>query len=335
MLDGVNDMMDLQFRVIQREDLMLTFDEPLDTAVLTELHNLEGVTRVEPFRSVAARLHFNQLSEEVAIQGLDPDARLRRLIAGNGRPFPLPANGLVLSAILAERLGVGVGDRIAVDVLEGRRVSANVLVAGVVEDYMGMSATLSLPSLHALVQGPEVVSGAFLEVEEVTMDALNRYLKRLPAIAGVASPESMLVSFEKQLNDSLYIVTTLLIAFASVIAVGVIYNGARISLSERGHELASLRVMGFRRREAAVLLLGEQAIVTALAIPLGWFIGYWLAFAISQSLESEAYRLPFVVGSKSYLWSGLTTAAAAVFSGLLIRHRINRLDLIEVLKTRE
>ncbi len=145
----------------------------------------------------------------------------------------------------------------------------------------------------------------------------------------------MLASFQKQMDESLYIVIVLLIGFASVIAVGVIYNGARISLSERGRELASLRVMGFRRNEATTLLLGEQAVITLLAIPIGWTLGYALAYTVTESIQSDTYRLPFIVSTSSYAASALITILAALFSGLLVRRRVDRLDLIEVLKTRE
>ncbi|NND91896.1 MAG: FtsX-like permease family protein [Granulosicoccus sp.] len=335
MLDSIRFMMDLQFNVIQREDLMLVFDEFLDAEVLRDLENIDGVTRVEPYRSVPARLRNEHLREKVSLQGLAPDARLRRLVAGSGQVQPVPDAGLVLSATLAKKLRVAPGDYLSVEVLEGRRVQRSVLVSGVVTDFMGTSGSMSLNRLHALVQGPEMVSGAFLAVEDQALNRVNRYLKGLPAIASVTSPKSMYDSFQKQMDDSLYIGIAFLIAFASVIAIGVIYNGARISLSERGREMASLRVMGFRRREAVILLLGEQAVITVIAIPVGWFIGYWLAFGVASSIGSDAYRLPFVVGPASFIWSAVATCGAAVFSGFLIRHRLNRLDLVEVLKTRE
>jgi len=334
-LDGVNFMMNLQFEVIQREDLMLGFDENLDDEVVSELARIAGVTRVEPFRHVPTRLRNGHLYEEVVLQGIDPDAQLRRVVAGDGRPYPLPAEGLVLSAILAERLQVHVGDRLQVEVREGQRQKTDVLVSGVVEDFMSLSGTMSLPLLHRLAQGPAQLTGAYLQVDANSIESVNRYLKDLPEIASVTSPTSMLASFRKQMSETLYVSTSLLIGFASVIATGVIYNGARISLSERGRELASLRVMGFRRSEAVALLLGEQAIITLLAIPIGWFIGYWLSFGVVVSIENDTYRLPFLISHTSYLWSALVTVGAACLSGFLIRRRINRMDLIDVLKTRE
>lgn len=335
MFDGVRYMMDLQFRVIQREDLSVSFNEPRTASARYDFQNLAGVTRVEPYRSVPARLRFGHLEKETAIQGLDPDGRLRRVVDDTGRVHPLPAEGLVLSAILAQKLRVGVGDRLDVEMLDGLRRKDRVLVAGIVNDFLGVSAYMSHASLQRLAGGPDMVSGAYLSAPEDALPAIKRQLKTLPAIAGVASPSTMLESFQTQLADTLFIAVGFLLGFACVIAVAVIYNGARISLSERGRELASLRVMGFRRSEASVLLLGEQALITLLAIPLGWLMGYWLSFLVTTAMQSDTYRIPFIVNSPTYLLSAVIVIGAAVASAALVQRRINHLDLIAVLKTRE
>jgi putative ABC transport system permease protein len=336
MYDGVVYMMEQQFYKIQREDLMLTFNEPLDEAIYYDLRQLAGVSRVEMFRAVPARLRAGHRQREVSIQGMDPDGRLRRIVASSGENYPLPATGVVLSQRLAQKLGVASGDRIGVEILEGRRaLQHDLLVSGVVGDFMGLSAYMNQDSLARLVTGPRLASGAYLSVAEESRGDINKHLKNLPAVAGVTSPASMLVNFESQLADSLFIGIGFLVGFASVIAVGVIYNGARISLSERGRELASLRVMGFRRSEAAGLLLGEQALLTLLAIPLGWLMGYGLSYAVALSLQNDVYRVPFTVSTQTYLLSALITLLAACASGLIVRHRVDRLDLIAVLKTRE
>jgi putative ABC transport system permease protein len=154
-------------------------------------------------------------------------------------------------------------------------------------------------------------------------------------MAGVASPETMLTTFEEEMAKSLLVSSAFLLGFASVIAIGVIYNGARISLSERGRELASLRVMGFHRQEVAVLLLGEQAIVTLLAIPIGCFVGYGISGAIASGIETDAFRIPFIADPQTYLVASMLIIFAAVVSGLAVRRRLDKFDLVEVLKTRE
>lgn len=335
MFDGLDYVMDLQFRVTQREDLSLTFNRPLSASVAHAIERLPGVARVETFRAVPVRLGAGHRTRQVALTGLEADRRLRRVVAADGRLQPLPPRGLVMSALLASQLGVSAGDEVTVHVLEGTRRSATVPVTGVVEDYLGLSAYMRLDALHALTRGGRTIDGAYLAVAADAAPGLHARLKQLPVVASVDSPEQMLAAFQAQLADSLYISVFFLLGFSSVIAVAVIYNGARIGLSERGRELASLRVLGFTRGEVALLLLGEQALVTLLAIPLGCLIGYGFATAVAAGLQTDAYRFPLLVSARTYFLASALTALAAVASGWIVRRRLNRLDLIAVLKTRE
>jgi len=335
MFDGVDYMMDLQFRVAQREDLSLTFNEPLSLSVRHDLAHLPGVTRVEPFRSVPVRLRAGHREKEVGITGVEPDARLRRIVTADGQAQTLPPRGIVLSALLADELSIDPGDTVVVEVLEGARRSERVAVAGVVDDFLGLSAYMRLDALHRMTRGGRALSGAYLAVQPQARADLNAYLKQVPVVASVASPAQMLESFQTQLADTLFIGIFFLLGFSGVIAVAVIYNGARIGLSERGRELASLRVLGFSRAEVALLLLGEQALITLLAIPLGCALGYALSAAVAAGLQNETYRIPMIVSARTYLFASALTVVAATASGWLVRRRLNRLDLIAVLKTRE
>jgi putative ABC transport system permease protein len=335
LFDGVAYVMDVQFRLAQREDLALTFNRPLSQAVRYDLAHLDGVTRVEPFRAVPVRLRAGHREREAAITGLAPGSRLRRLVTAGGGTQPIPPEGLVLSAFLADELGLAAGDRVTVEVLEGERRTARVRVAGVVEDFLGVSVTMSLDALHDLTRGGRAVSGAYLSVEPAARRALNARLKELPVVASVASPAQTLDAFETQLAEGFFISVFFIAMFSGVISVAVIYNGARVSLSERGRELASLRVLGFSRREVAVLLFGEQALTTLVGIPLGWGLGYVLAAAVTAGLQSETYRIPLIIAPATFAWAAVLTLGAALLSGLLVRRRLDRMDLIEVLKTRE
>lgn len=335
MYDGINYLMELQFQVIQREDLTVTFDENVNDSVRYDLEKLTGVSHVETFRTSAARLHYGHREEEVGIQGLEPGSRLRRIVNADGKILPVPTEGLIISDLLARRLGVAAGDRIRVEMLEGNRRLSELTINGVVEDFIGVAAYMSMESLGYLTRETSAVTGAYLLVDDDKMDQLSLELKAAPVIAGVESPALMLESFRQQLAESLLISIGFLTGFAGIIAVGVIYNGARISLSERGRELASLRVMGFHRREVATLLLGEQALITLLAIPIGWLIGYWLSYAVAVSLETDLYRVPFIVDPRTYLISAGIIILAALASGLIVKRRLDNIRIVDVLKTRE
>ncbi len=335
MFDGIGYMMDLQFRTAQREDLSVSFNRPLSPRARYDLAHLTGVQRVEPYRSVPVRLHAGQRDREAAITGLEPDTRLRQIVTVNGQTQPVPTEGLVISDLLADRLGVSTGDMLRVEVLEGARRTAEVPVAGIVGDLIGVSVYANMDTLERIAGGGPTLSGAYLQVDGSQRETLDSRLKELPAIASVASPQQMLDSFEEQLADSLYITIFFVLGFSGVIAVAVIYNGARIALSERGRELASLRVLGFTRNEVAVLLLGEQAISTILAIPLGWLVGFGLAGALTAGLQTETYRIPLIIHPQTYAVAALITVVAAMASGWIVRRKLDRMDLIEVLKTRE
>lgn len=335
MFDGVDHMMALQFRVIQRESFAVTFVRPVPASVEYSLERMSGVTRVELFRIVPARLRAGHRSREVGLQGLAPNSAMRRAVTSSGREQPLPSTGVVLNVLLAKRLHVAVGDTVRVELLEGARHTGTLVVSGLVEEYLGMSAFVTEAALRELAGGPQLATGAYLRVTDDAQGALLSHLKSLPAVAEVSSPRSMLADFQKQMAESLFIAVGFLLLFSGVIAVGVIYNGARVALSERSRELSSLRVIGMRKREVAWLLLGEQAGITLLAIPLGWLLGYAMSFAISAGLQSESYRIPVVVSASSFALSAGVIIAAAVASGGIVRRRINQLDLISVLKTRE
>ena len=335
MYDGVMQLIDLQFRKIQREDITVSFLQNVPASTRYELERLTGVTRVETYRGAPVRLRNAHWHRETAIQGLEGDGVLRRLVTVDGAVHPIPAQGMVLSRVLADRLHVEVGDWLTAEMLEGKRQSAPVQVAGIIEDFLGVTAYMDLDALDRLSGEFDVISGAYLSVLESQRNALYRTLKRVPAVAGVASPASMLASFERELARNIFISVGFLVGFAAVIAVGVIYNGARIALSERGRELASLRVMGFHRREVATLLLGEQGIITVLAIPLGWVIGYGLAYFMVIGLQTDTFRIPFVISMRTYSIAALITVLAAAVSAMVVRRRLDSLDLISVLKTRE
>jgi len=334
-VDAIDHLAEVQFRTVQREDITLAFHEPLRADARHAVAQLPGVLQAEPFRAVPARLHFEHASRRVALFGLEPDAELRRIVDTHHRIWQVPPEGVLLTAKLGEVLGVVAGDVLRVEVLEGERPTREVVVTGLVEELIGLMAYMDSSALHRLMREDASVSGAFLRVDGSRAETLHGDLKRMPAVAGTTSRLGMLASFEATLAESLGIFTRVLVVFAAVIAAAVVYNAARIALSERARELASLRVLGFTRREIGVLLLGEQAVLTLLAIPLGFAIGYGLSAAIASAYQWELFRLPLFISGRTWGFAVLVLLGAALASALVVRRRIDQLDLVAVLKTRE
>jgi len=334
-VDSMRVMKELQFFVAQRQDVTVSFVEPRSAGSLHELASMPGVMSVEPMRAVPARLRAGPRRREVGVTGLVGIPRLNRIVTLQGERISLPPEGLVLSGTLARILAVGVGDRVQLEVLEGRRPVREVVISELVEDLMGLSAYMEIGALRRLMREGGTLSGGFLQVDDAHLGELYRRLKRTPSVAGVALTRAALRSFEDTLARNMNLMVFFNVGFAAVIAFGVVYNAARISLSERSRELASLRVMGLTRGEISGILLGELAILTLLALPLGSAIGVGLAHAVVASVDSEIFRIPMVVTPQTLAWCALTVVVAAVFSGLVVRRRLDRLDLVAVLKARE
>jgi putative ABC transport system permease protein len=334
MLDAIKLLGDVQFRLVQREDVTVVFNAPRPPRVRHELERLAGVLRTEPLRLVPARLRHGHRSRRIAIVGLERGSELRRLVTSRLRSMPLPPEGLVLTAKLGEILAVAPGDSLTVELLEGERAVRVVPIVGVVDELLGLTGYMSAAALDRLVGGP-AVSAALLRTDPLREAELHAALKGTPATAGVTSRAAMLASFEGTLAQSLGIIITIILVFAGGLAAAVVYNAARIALSERGRELASLRVLGFTRGEVARMLLGEQALLTGVAVPAGLALGYVWVAALAGVYQWELFRMPLVVSARSYLIGTVVVLVAAAASGLLVRRRLDRMNLVAVLKTRE
>ncbi len=335
MKDSVNYLMDFQFRQVQREDMTIVFNEPRPSRTRYEVANLPGVIDSEPFRLVSARLRFEHRSYRTALTGIEPQGEFRRLMDKNLHSVLLPRDGLVLTTKLAEILAVQPGDILTVEVLEGSRPVRQIVVAGLVDELLGVQAYINIQALNRLMREDATISGAYLTVDSHMADQLYTELKQIPAVTGISTREASLNNFKEISAENLKIMTTWLVIFACIITVSVVYNSARIALAERARELASLRIIGFTKAEVTFILLGEQAILILLAIPLGYVIGYGLAALMSAAYNSELYRLPLVINKSTYAFTFVVVMLAAIGSGLIIRRQINHLDLIAVLKTRE
>jgi putative ABC transport system permease protein len=334
-VDAIETLNDVQFRGVQREDMTLVFHEPLRSDARHAVASLPGVLHAEPFRVAPVRLRFEHAERRVPLFGLTEGHELRRVLGADGRPHALAPDGVVLTEKLGAILGVVPGDRLTVEVLEGERAVRPLRVAGLVDELLGLNAYLEAPTLHRLLREQSTWSGAFLRIDPQQATQLHAALKRMPAVAGATSRGAMLQSFEETLARSFAIFTSVLIGFASVIACAVVYNAARIALSERGRELASLRVLGFTRGEVATLLLGEQALLTLLALPIGFGIGRAFCALLAAAYQWELFRIPLVITGRSHVFAVAVVIAAALASTAIVRRRLDRLDLVAVLKTRE
>ncbi len=334
MEDTVRYIVDFQFYTSQRQDMTLTLVEPRAAGpAMSAVSHLPGVLCVEPFRSVSARLRHEHRHRRTGIMGLSSTHELFRLMDMDERPVSLPEEGMVLSEKLAELLGVQAGDTVIVEVMEGQRPVLEILVSGLLRDFSGTSAYMDLIALNRVMREGPTLSGAFLTVESDQLHRLHGEIKKTPAIAGASLKRASLESFEEVLTENLLTLKAFYLVFACIIALGVVYNSVHVTLSERSRELATLRVMGFTRGEVSLILLGEVAALTAVAIPLGLAMGYGLAGLTVRTLETEAMRFPLVIQFSTYVYASLAVMGATVLSGLAARRKIDGLNLVSVLKS--
>ena len=330
--DAVERLISLYFQQAQREDLSLAFSAPRSARVRYELAAIDGVTRVELTRATAVRVQKAHVERAVGLQGVEATSTLRRLIGADGGVHRLPSGGLVITKNLADALSARVGDELRVELLE-RGVTRPVVVAGILDESIGQSAYMERRALNRLLSEGDVATGSAITVRPGAENAVAAALRDLPQVAGIGSRAALLEYFKRTFADVVLVSSSVVIFAAVVIAVGVVYNGARIAIAERARELASLRVFGFTRREVSSFFLGEQALITLAGLPIGAAFGLAFAAVLASAFATERHRFPVFVETKTYLLGVATVAITAALVALVVRRQVDRLDLIATLKT--
>jgi putative ABC transport system permease protein len=271
----------------------------------------------------------------VRITGLDADRRLSRLLDESGRDVSPQSGGLLISRTLAEALGVRPGHDLLVEVLEGRRPVRRVPVVGVVEKFAGFGVWTRDETVHRWMREGNVATGALLAIDPARGDALYRRLMATPRVAAVTRKDASLRTYRETMAETVLRLRLINVLFACVIAAGVVYNTGRIAFAERSRDLASMRVLGFRRGEVSAILLGELAVLAGIGLPVGMLVGRALAALTLRAMETETFRLPVVVAPGTYAVAVSVVLAASLVTALLVRRRVDRMDLVAVLKARE
>ena len=333
--DAIVVLMDTQFNRILRGDVTIAFIEATPARIEHDVARLPHVKAVEGVRSVAVRLVNANHNWRGAIQGKVAQPDLHRIVDVDHQVFTPKEGSLLLTDRLAQRLQIQPGQMVRVELLEGSREVLELPVAGVVTELMGMSAYMERRSLNQLLREGDIINQVTVAVDRGHEPELLARLKELPRVAAAVSKSIMKSNIDEVTARNVLVFSGILSVFATIIATGVVYNNARIALAERAWELASLRVLGFTRTEVSAFLLGELAIEIALAIPLGMLLGYGLATTIVSLIKTDEFFFPMVIAPATYAYAVLCVVVAGLVSGLIVRRRVDTLDLVGVLKTRE
>lgn len=335
MSDSIDYLLTFQWNRQQRQDAAVFLVEPASGKGFHDLEHLPGVIRAEPVRSVRTRLRFAHHQRKLAITGIAPGSDLNRLLDEQGAPIIMPEEGLIMSKKLAEVIGARIGDLVQVEVMEGRRPVLSIPIRGLVTDFAGVAAYMDIRALRRLMKEGDTINGAYLAIDHSRWDEFMREVKDTPRAAVVMVKRDQLESFRKTTAQSIGLIRKLYFVLAVIVAFGVVYNSARIALSERSRELATLRVVGFRLGEVRGVLLGELGILVLCALPGGLLFGKGLAMFIMASFSTETVRMPIVIESSTYSVAIGVVLTAAALSFALVSRMLSKLDLVGVLKARD
>ena len=333
--DSMEYLIDVQFHRSMREDLRVTLSQPVAANVLANFRQIPGVTYVEGMRSVPVRFTSGHRSRDSVVHGYGDELQLRRLVDSQGHFFGVPQEGIVLTKKLAELLFVGIGDRLSAQVREGDFRQVEMTVAGLIEEPFGLAGHMNAAALAGLLGDTGPINTVLIKIDADELENVERRLKEMRLVSGVSSPTDLKKQFDEQSAAIMNIFTVVVTLFACIIAVGVIYNNARVALSQRNRDLSSLRVLGYTRGEISTVLFGEQAVHLVISLPFGLVFGNWMARAMMSNVDPETYRLVVQVAPSTYLFAASVACLSALFSALLLKKKLDSLDLIGVLKTRE
>ena len=336
--DSVAEILEFQWDVVQRQDITIGLIEPASAEALNHLRQLPGAVAAESFRNAFVRIHFGPIHRQIGLQGLPADGLHNRVIGAGHRQIRLDginAGGLVVSAKLAELLNAKVGDELRVESLEGKQVIRSVRLVGMSEDFAGLSAYMELGALNRLLGEGDVISGASFTVESPRRAEFLRALKSTPRVSVVAIKDSLRESFKETTAASINLLQSIYLVLATVVAFGVVYNNAQISLAERARELATLRVIGFSRREVGAVLVIELVTLALIAVPLGLLLGTFFSIVILQQVNTETVRLPIIFTAQNYAIAAVIVTIASIASALFVLRKLDRLNLIGALRAPE
>ena len=334
-VDAMDYLTEFQYSITQRQDVSVSFVEPLSADARFELQQLPGVLRSETYRTVPARIRHGHRFRRIAVQGVPEHRELQRLIDAKEQQAKLPPTGVMLSDKLAEVLGAGVGDVVTFEVLEGDRPTWHIPITATIAEFAGTNAYMAEPYLAGLLREAGSISGAHFRVDSNQQSKLYQQLKHTPRVAAVTVKDAALQGFNETIKENQLRMQGFIVFFACIIAFGVVYNTARVSLSERSREMGTLRVIGFTHAEVSFILLGELAILTLAAIPVGILFGMGFVWLSINSIDTETFRIPLYISRATMAFSAGVTILASVISGMVVQRKLARLELVAVLKQRE
>lgn len=322
-------MFTLQYGEYQKMDYNVEFTQPMNKRVINDISHLIEANKIEPKLEYPFELKNGWRKKTVSIIGIPRDTSFYKFEDENNREVKLPEKGIFIAEALAKTLQVNRGDKITIKNFVPGRKDLELEVSGIVRQYLGANAYMDLKAMEESLMDKEMITGVSL----ASQDNIKEKLKDIKNIASVNSIADMKNSFLEYM-DMMMISTRIYLLFGGLLGFAIIYNSTVISISERSMEFASLRVMGFDKKDIFRMVSKENFLITGVAILFGIPLGIGMIQGIVSSFSSEIMTFPMMLTPKTFIYAALSTIFFVIIAQLAARKKIYRLNFIDALKSR-
>lgn len=341
--DSIGGLVAAQYGTVSHYSLTLSLtDASSEYADTTLNHSLSGLGQVLYAQQQAVDVESGTANNNLLTTYLyiaETPANLEEFISfndaqGNGQVV-YPGDGeVVLTAKLANELSVTSGDTVMVNRANEKPVE--VKVAGVVENYVLHYVYANSDTYYQITGQPPAYDMVLLKLADETADS-NAVLEQLITndnVTGGLAFDYLRDEFEDQMS-ALDAVIWLIIICAALLAFVVLYNLTNINITERQREIATLKVLGFFDKEVAGYVYRENVLLTILGTLLGLVLGVFLHRFVITTAEVDEVMFQRVVQPLSYVLAALFTMACGMVVNLVMLRKLQKIDMIESLKSAE
>lgn len=329
MMNTMVSMFELQFGEYQKMDYTINFVRPLHEGVITDLSHLIKSGRIEPRLEYPFELVNGWRKNTVGIIGVPQQTAFYKFVDKDSNVVKLPNNGIFITEAVAKSLNVKEGETIIVKSFLPGKEDVSLQVAGIVKQYLGANAYMNIEEMRALLLERQMITG----VSVASKDNLKEKLKDVRNISTVSSVGDMKQSFVEYL-DTMNLAIGLYMLFGGILGFALIYNATIISISERKMEFASLRIMGFEKKDVYGMISKENLIMALIAIIVGVPLGLGMINGMADSFSSEMITFPVIFSPKFFIQAAAATIIFAIVAQLATLRKIYNLNFIDALKSR-
>lgn len=335
MMDSINFLMDQQYSNIQNYDIKVSFTKYLNLEELSYIRSIPHVVKLEPVVETGVEVSNGWKKKDIGFTALINNPEIYKATDKEGTPLELPDNGILIPEKLSKLLDAGPGDTVQIKSYLPGKEKKDIMVKGVVAQYIGSSVYSSIDSMNYLIGEGRIANSAVMIIDSPDNErAVIDKLKEIPAVGSVQSKSDAYNNLMRNMSSMTAFIGVMII-LAAVLSVAVVYNIATINIFERQRELATLKVLGFKDKEVRSLIFNENYLITLFGAMVGLPFGNWLGNAMMSMYDTDAYSFIFTATNEAYILSAALTAGFTVLANLTLMGKIRNINMVEVLKSNE